>query len=162
MKGTNSFKLIHGVVAINNTHIKIKYRKGKYALDILKFFGKVSLISLFVDMINNYKNIVGVYENIKLWIFGIASAYLVYMFFKFVFKKIWFFKIPINEIVKIEIENHEEETEFDEDIKVEITLINNKGREKIIELNNNNNNQLENFLNNIKKRNTRIKIKSLQ
>lgn len=160
MKGTTSFKLINGEVAINNTIIKIKYRKGKYALDSIKFFGSVSLISLFIDKINNYEIIIGVYENIKFWIFGIASIYLVYLFFEFVFKKIWFFKIPINEVVKIEIEDDEKETEIDEDSKIEITLINNKGREKVIELQKQNK-QLQLFLETLQKRNTRILIKYL-
>lgn len=157
MKGTTSFKLIYGEAIINNTHIKIKYRKGKYALDVLKFFGSISLIYMFIDKINNYKIIIGVYENIKFWIFGIATIYLVYLFFEFIFKKIWFFKIPINEIVKIEIEDDEKETEIDEESKIEITLIKNNGREKIFELKKENN-QLEPFLEIIKKRNTRIKI----
>jgi hypothetical protein len=160
MKGILSFNLIHGVLIINNSDVKIKYRKLKYALDVLKIFGSISLISLFIDKLKNYENSIGIYENIKFWIFGIASIYLVYLFFEFIFKSMWFSEIAIHEIIKMQIENDEDEKEIDEDSKIEITLIKNNGRRKIIKLQKQKN-QLQQFIEEIKKRNSRIKIEYL-
>jgi len=101
MRGVLSFKLINGVLIINNSDLKIKYRKLKYALDVLKIFGSISLISLFIDKLKNYENSIGIYENLKFWILGIASVYLVYLFFEFIFKRVWFFEIAINDITQI-------------------------------------------------------------
>lgn len=158
MKDHKSFSLIKGTLDVTNSTIKIKYRKLKYVIDILKFFGSISLIWVFINKIENYKEIIGIYENIKFWIFAIASIYLIYLLFEFVFKRIWISKITINEIVKIKVENDDVENEkVDEDSKIEITIINNIGRFKKIELQKQNN-QLELFLDTIKKRNTRIKI----
>ncbi|WP_435415693.1 hypothetical protein [Polaribacter aestuariivivens] len=154
----NSFKLIKGTLEITNSEINIKYRKLKYALDLLKFFGGISLVSAFIDKVKNYEKIIGIYENIKFWIFGIASVYLVYLIFEFIFKRIWKFKIIINDIIKIEIENEDEKNEeIDDDSKIKIKIINSNGRYKKVELQKQNN-QLEPFLEAIKKRNTRVKI----
>ena len=81
------------------------------------------------------------------------------MFFHSLFKIVWINKIELNDILKIEVENYEEE-DIDEDSKIEITLIKNNGRKKIIELQKEKN-QLESFLDEIKKRNSRIQVEHL-
>ncbi|WP_299012730.1 hypothetical protein [uncultured Polaribacter sp.] len=157
MKSKTCFKIIHGNLEINNSNLKIKYRKGKYVLDTLKFFGSISLISLFVDKLKNYNNIIGVYENAKFWIFAIASVYLVYLFFEFIIRKKWINRLEINNISKIKIEDEEDYKEPDEDSKIEITFYTNSSLNKKIELQKQNN-QLPEFLEELKKRNTRILI----
>jgi hypothetical protein len=117
------------------------------------------MIYLFIKKTTNYQNITGIYENIKFWIFGFASIYLFYLFFYLLFKIVWINKIELNDIVKIEVENDEGE-DIDEDSKIEITLIKNNGRKKIIELQKEKN-QFDHFLDEIKKRNSRIQIEYL-
>ena len=63
-------------------------------------------------------------------------------------------------MVKIEINDDHEEDEINEDSKIEVTFIKNNRRSKTIALKKKNN-QLESFLENLKKRNSRIKIKHL-
>ncbi|WP_439128027.1 hypothetical protein [Polaribacter sp.] len=160
MKNSLNYKIEHGFLEINTATVKIKYRKGKYALDVLKFFGSVSLISLFVDKLKDYKNIIGVYENTKFWIFAIASVYLVYMFFEFIFRKKWINTLEINDIIKIEIEDDERDKEIDEDSKIDITFYTNNGRRKKIDFKKENQ-KIDFFLEAVKKRNSRIQIEYL-
>lgn len=159
MKNVKNYYLIDGHLEINNSTLKIKYSKYRYALKVLKFFGSISMIYLFIKKTTNYQNITGIYENIKFWIFGFASIYLFYLFFYSLFKIVWINKIELNDIVKIEVENDEGE-DIDEDSKIEITLIKNNGRKKIIELQKEKN-QFDPFLDEIKKRNSRIQIEYL-
>lgn len=159
MKNVKNYYLIKGYLEINNSTLKIKYKKYRYVLKVLKFFGSISFIYLFIKKVTNYQNISGIYENIKFWIFGFASIFLVFLFFHSLFKIVWINKIELNDILKIEVENDEEE-DIDEDSKIEITLIKNNGRKKIIELQKEKN-QLESFLDEIKKRNSRIQVEHL-
>ena len=155
------YNLENGILEIDNSQIKIKYRKLKYGLDIFKFFAGVAFIASFLKRLRNSENINKTYDYILLWFFGLSSCILVYFFIRSLFKKIWFHTIELNDLVKIEIEDdYEKDENIDEDSKVELTFYKNNGREKIIELKKENN-QLANFLNNIKKRNKRIKIEQL-
>tara|TARA_R110002126_G_scaffold291243_3_gene451345 strand:+ start:15324 stop:15797 length:474 start_codon:yes stop_codon:yes gene_type:complete len=156
----NKYQLINGYILMNNSELYIKYSLKKYFYLFFKMIGSIAVLSSFVKKYNNYENIIGVYENIKFWIFGMASVYLVYLFFEFIFKSMWFSEIAIHEIIKMQIENDEDEKEIDEDSKIEITLIKNNGRRKIIELQKQKN-QLQQFIEEIKKRNSRIKIEYL-
>ncbi|QTE22800.1 hypothetical protein [Polaribacter cellanae] len=90
-------------------------------------------------------------------IFGLASICLVYFFLEIVFKNVWSNKIEINDLITIEIDNDVNEDNIDEDSKIEITFKKNNGREKIIKLRKDKN-QLESFLEEIQRRNARIKI----
>ncbi|TXD51950.1 MULTISPECIES: hypothetical protein [unclassified Polaribacter] len=158
MKNTQTYQIINGVLEINNSEIKIKYKKFKYGLEIFKFFAGVAFISSFIKKIENYKNLHKTYELVLFWFFGLASCILIYFFIRSIFKKVWTNTIELNDLIKIEIGyDLEKEIEIDEDSKIEITLLKNNGREKKIELKKENG-QLENFLSEIKQRNTRIKI----
>lgn len=161
INSTNKYKLKNGFLEVNNSQIKISYRKLRYGLDLLKFFGSITLIASFIKRLQNYRSLNTTYEHVLLWFFGLSSCILVYFFIRSLFKKTWFNTIELNDLIKIAIEEDYEKAEnIDEDSKFELTFYKNNGREKIIELKNGNN-QLENLLNDIKKRNTRIKIEQL-
>ncbi|WP_026778141.1 hypothetical protein [Polaribacter sp. Hel_I_88] len=160
LKNSKSFKITNGFLIINNSYLKIKYRKGKYALDVLKFFGSISLIALFLDKLKDYENIIGVYENAKFWFFALASVSLIYLFFEFIFRKKWINTLEINDLLKVEIGHNKREENIDEDSKIEITFYTNNGKQKSIELKKQHN-QLNQFLEILQKRNTRIKIEQL-
>jgi hypothetical protein len=161
LKSIKTYHLINGFLEINNSKITIKYRKFKYGLEIFKFFAGVAFISSFIKKIENYKYINETYELVLFWFFGLASCILVYLVIHSIFKKIWTNTIDLNDLIKIEIyDYHENEEEPDKDSKIEITIIKNNGREKKIELKKENN-QLKNFLSDIKEKNTRITIKHL-
>lgn len=161
MNGIKKYQLEKGVLEVSNSEMKIVYKKLKYGLDILKFFGSITLITSFLKRLQNFENINKTYEYVLLWFFGLSSCILVYFFIRSLFKKNWFNTIELNDLVKIEIEeDYKDDVNIDEDSKIELTFYTNNGREKIIGLKKENN-QLENFLTDIKNRNTRIKIENL-
>lgn len=161
MNSTQKYNLKNGLLEVSNSQIKISYRKFRYGLELFKFFGSITLISSFLKRLQNYSSLNTTYEHVLLWFFGLTSCILVYFFIRSLFKKVWFNTIELNDLIRIEIEEDYEKAEnIDEDSKIELTFYKNNGREKIIELKKGNN-QLENFLNDIKKRNTRIKIEQL-
>ncbi len=157
MKSSESFKISNGFLTISNSYLKIKFRKGKYALDALKFFGSISLISLFIDKIKTYNELVNTYDFVLFWFFGLASIITIYFVIFYIFKEIWFQKIDLSDISKVEVYNDFDKKPVDEESKIEITLIKNNGRQKSIELKKQNN-QLNHFLETLQKRNTRVKI----
>lgn len=157
MKNKQSYQLIHGVLEIDNAEIKIKYSTLKYGLEVFKFFASAAFIASFIEKVQNFENLTGTYELIKFGIFGIASLYLVYLFIKSLFKKVWLPTIAINEIIKIEVDKNEDEKDVDEDSKIKVTLIKNNGRQKGIKLQKNKN-EIDDFLSNLKKKNTRLEI----
>tara|TARA_R110001606_G_scaffold252374_1_gene400208 strand:- start:716 stop:1204 length:489 start_codon:yes stop_codon:yes gene_type:complete len=158
---TQKYKLENGILEINNSQIKISYRKLRYVLDIFIFFASIAFIASFIKKIQNFNNLNETYELVLFWFFGLSSCILVYFFTRSLFKKIWFNTIELNDLIKIEIEDdYEDHKNIDEYSKIELTFYKNNGREKIIELKKENN-QLENFLDAIKIRNTRIKIEQL-
>ncbi|PWG05294.1 hypothetical protein [Polaribacter aquimarinus] len=158
---SQTYQVIDGNLEINNSEIKINYRKWKYVIILFKFFMSLLFISTFIKKVENYENIIGVYENIKLWFFGIVAVLIIYDFFRSLFKKVWVNKIDVNDLIKIEVyDENEEDENIDEDSKIEITLFKNNGRKKVIELQKEKN-QIEYFLKDIKKRNSRIEIKYL-
>ena len=116
---------------------------------------------MFIEKMQNLENINNTYEYIKLVIFGIASLYLIYLLFYSLFKKVWINRLEINDLVKIIIDKNDDETKIDEDSKIEVTLFKNNGRKKKIDLQKNKN-QLTSFLEEMKKKNSRLKIEFIK
>ena len=160
MRGLRLYKLIDGELNIDNTHLCFTYSIQKYFKEFMKILGGIALMGSFLRKINNYDNIYGIYENIIFWIFAVGSSIIVYLLIEHIFKKIWSNKIELNDLVKIEIDNYEDEIDIDEDSKIEITLFKNNGRSKLVQLKKQNC-SLQSFLDDIKKRNSRIIIKHL-
>lgn len=132
MRGLSLYKLIDGELNIDNTHLCITYSIQKYFREFIKIMGGIALIAAFLKKMNNYDNIYGIYENIMFWIFAVGSSIIVYLLVEHIFKKIWGNKIKLNDLVKIEIDNDEDE--IDEDSKIERTLFKNNGRSKLVQL----------------------------
>lgn len=158
MKHFESYEITNGKLQINNSEIKIVYKEVKYFLETLKLLGAIAMIGTFAKKVNDFENITGVFEFIKFGLFGIASIYLIYLFFIIIFKRIWKNKIELNELIKVEIEDGDKDDKIDEDSKIEVTFFKNNERSKTVNLKRKHN-QLEPFLKEVKKRNSRIKIK---
>lgn len=151
MRNTIHFNLIKGQLEINNSEINISYNYKKFSSIIIKFFLSILFILSTKRRIENFETLVSNYDYIKFSLFILVTLFLIYEFIRSLFKDIWINKIELNEIVKVRIENNEDE------IEVEIKLIKNNGRAKLVKLKKEEN-QLETFLETLKKRNTRIKI----
>jgi hypothetical protein len=157
LKNTQTYQIINGALEINNSQIKIKYKKLRNGLKLVNFFVGVIYIISFIEKIENYESLNETYELITFWFFGLTSCILIYLFIRSIFKKVWTNTIELNDLMKIEIShNHEKEIEINQNSNIKITLIKNNRRERKFELKKND--QLENFLSEIKQRNTRIKI----
>lgn len=157
MKNITVFNIEYGQLEINAAALKLKYNTLKYAFQVFKFLASIAFIVHFIEKIETYKELPNIYAHLKFWIFAIASLYLVYSGIRALFKNSWSNSIQLNDLTKLSIEEDEDENYEDEDSKVEIVLIKSNGREKVIALKTENM-QLTTFLEEIKKRNTRIII----
>jgi hypothetical protein len=80
LKNTQTYQIINGVLEINNSQIKIKYKKLRNGLKLVNFFVGVIYIISFIEKIENYESLNETYELITFWFFGLTSCILIYLF----------------------------------------------------------------------------------
>ncbi|WP_048331338.1 hypothetical protein [Bizionia psychrotolerans] len=144
------FVLVNGYVELTNDKILVD-EKSKEIKDKGGFIG-ILFIIIIVGLFQDIKKYFEFTKNSDYVGFGIRALgflAILYLIYYFIFKKAWSKNITINTIKNIKIEDGEFETE------VIITFLNN--REKALQFRKLEN-QLEPFLEELKKRNSRMQI----
>lgn len=148
------FVLLNGFVEIDNQQFYLKLKnkevkeRGGYVTIILGIllFGSIS------DLLSGHNILSSIKDYIHLIIQIIGGIVFLYLIYYMVFKKKWSKNNYINNIEKIKIDKDELETDV-------IICFNNR-REILLEFRNLEN-QMEPFLEELKKRNSRLEIKNI-
>ena len=152
-KSLESFVLLNGYVEINNEQLflKLKYTEIKEKSGLLGILFALIVMSLYHDFKKTeIFSSVGDYISILLKIIG--ALVIIYLFYYLIFRKNWSKKLYINQIKRIDVDKEELETD------VTIVFQNNRKKDLVFRTLEN---QVEPFIEALKKRNTRIEIKTL-
>ncbi len=150
-----SFVLVNGYVALDNTLMKIDNRKQSIKNDLkssslIIIVGGIIIFNLFKKY--QFSNGIETFKSLfylGLQLLGIIG--IIMILYYAIFKKKWSNNISIRDIAIIEIDN-------DDDFEHELTVITTNRREKILNFRKLEH-QLEPFLEAIKKKNSRITVK---
>ena len=148
------FVLLNGYVEIDNKqlYLKLKNREVKERGGLIMIFFGIYLINSIHSYTKEDKVFANTGDFIQLFLQIIGGLVIFYLIYYFLFKKKWSKNHFINEIDIIKIDKDEFETEF--------TIQFSNKREINLEFRNLEN-QLEPFLDELKKRNSRIEIKNI-
>ncbi len=152
-KSLESFVLLNGYVEINNEQLflKLKYTEIKEKSGFVGILFALIVMSLYHDFKKTeIFSSVGDYISILLKIIG--ALVIIYLFYYLIFRKNWSKKLYINQIKRIDVDKEELETD------VTIVFQNNRKKDLVFRTLEN---QVEPFIEALKKRNTRIEIKTL-
>lgn len=150
MKSSKDFILTDGKVTIDNSKIFIDSANQKLSRKFRDLLLYALVIVSFIDRIDKYEELSSTYDVIKTLFFGLATIVVIYFIVQFIFRHNWNSKLDINSITSVEIE--------DDGNEVEVLLINTSKRKKTINFRKLEN-QVEPFLEILKKRNSRLVIK---
>ncbi len=150
----DKFQFVNGHVTLSNDILEVD-KSFRIKEDNMLFYGvaSISIVATFVDKVINFNSIVGLWGYLKLGLYGMAILFILYSVYNLIFKKHWSNKIEINEISIVDVDN-DEENKF----VTEITISTNTKREKVIKFRKLEN-QVEPFLQSLKRRNARIEVK---
>ncbi len=149
------FVLEEGTVSVSNTELKLEFEK--YKATKKDIFMWIFFIAFVLDhYYDDFRDGVfpgSIWNYFKVVLFTFVGFMIIFKIYHFIFKKNFKSKIVINDIQKIKIDE-----DFDNDHILEADIIRNNGRIQTLKFRKLKN-QLEPFLETIKKRNTRVIIK---
>ena len=147
------FVLLNGYIEIDNQqfHLKLKNKEVKERGGFITIFLGIFLFYEIMEISNKEEILVNTRDYIHIILQTVGAIVFIYLIYHLIFKKKWSKNNLINEIEKIKVDNDEFETEL-------IICFQNK-REVILEFRNLEN-QINPFLEELKKRNSRIEIKN--
>lgn len=149
------FVLIDSFLEISNDTLIIKDKKNRIKNDLIRKGGVITIIvsvliyNIFKKTMNDFSE--KTINYVSLFLQSIGILFLIALFIYLIFRHKWKNSIKINELIKIEIDS-------DDEFEYDLTLITYDKRSKLISFRKLEN-QLEPFLETLKKRNTRIEIK---
>ena len=152
-RNIEKFTLTNGFIEISNNQINIKEKGNSFKTRVVTAILVIAFIYRLINKSNIFSKTDITKDYFYLVILVIVSLLFLALLTYFVFFHHWKNSMKITTITKIEIDK-------EDSLETEISIITNKSRQKHIEFRNLEN-QVEPFLEELKKRNSRIEIKHL-